>query len=103
MKTFCPNCEKETESTFICEVHCCNECDEDNGNYEKPLTTKLQDENNKWKHLGDMKNDALDSYAEFYNQCLSVCNMDVDTNPCTEVDERILETLRKGANNERLS
>ena len=44
MKTFCPNCEKETESTFICEVHCCNECDEDNGNYEKPLTTKLQSE-----------------------------------------------------------
>ena len=44
MKTLCPNCEKETESTFICEVYACRECDEDNGNYEKPLTTKLQSE-----------------------------------------------------------
>ena len=39
MKTFCPNCEKQTDSTFICEVHMCNECNEDNGNYEKPQST----------------------------------------------------------------
>ena len=38
MKTFCPNCEKETESDFVCEVHSCQECNEDNGNYEKPST-----------------------------------------------------------------
>lgn len=39
MKTFCPNCEKVTDSTFICEVYFCKECAEDNGNYEKPSTT----------------------------------------------------------------
>jgi hypothetical protein len=36
MKTFCPNCQKETDSEFICEVYSCNECEEDNSNYEKP-------------------------------------------------------------------
>lgn len=39
MKTFCPNCEKETDSTFVCEVHMCNECNEDYGSYEKPQST----------------------------------------------------------------
>ena len=39
MKTFCPNCEKETDSTFVCEVHMCNECNEDYGSYEKPVST----------------------------------------------------------------
>ena len=39
MKTFCPNCEKQTDSTFVCEVHMCNECNEDNGSYEKPQST----------------------------------------------------------------
>jgi hypothetical protein len=38
MKTFCPNCEKETDCSFICEVYFCKECNEDNGNYEKPST-----------------------------------------------------------------
>jgi len=36
MKSFCPNCEKETESELTCEVYSCSECEEDNGNYEKP-------------------------------------------------------------------
>ena len=38
MKIFCPNCEKETDSEFVCEVYSCGECEEDNGNYEKPST-----------------------------------------------------------------
>jgi len=42
MKTFCPNCEKETDSSFICEVYFCKNCGEDNGNYEKPMSKKLK-------------------------------------------------------------
>jgi hypothetical protein len=42
MKTFCPNCEKVTDSSFICEVYFCKECAEDNGNYEKPMYKKLR-------------------------------------------------------------
>jgi hypothetical protein len=37
MKTFCPNCEKETENTLLCEIYSCHECDEEYENYEKPL------------------------------------------------------------------
>ena len=67
---------------------------------DRPIEGALQSEIARLKKLVDMKNDALDSYAEFYNQCLAICNMDVDTNPCTEADEIILETLRKGAKDE---
>jgi len=42
MKTFCPNCEKETDGAFICEVYFCRECDEDNSNYEKPTYNTLK-------------------------------------------------------------
>lgn len=41
MKTFCPNCEKETDSEITCEIYYCKECDEDNGNYEKPMYRNL--------------------------------------------------------------
>ncbi len=41
MKTFCPNCENDTESEFLCEVHSCNDCGEDCGNYEKPVARML--------------------------------------------------------------
>lgn len=41
MKTFCPNCEKETESELTYEIYYCKECDEDNGNYEKPMYHNL--------------------------------------------------------------
>jgi hypothetical protein len=41
MKAFCPNCEKETDSSFICEVYFCKECGEDNGNYHKPAYREL--------------------------------------------------------------
>ena len=35
MKTFCPNCEKETECEFRAELYWCSECDEDFASYEK--------------------------------------------------------------------
>ena len=41
MKTFCPNCEKETDSVFVCEVYECCECGEDYENYEKPSVGAL--------------------------------------------------------------
>ena len=41
MKTFCPNCEKETDATFVCEVYECKECGEDCENYEKPSAAAL--------------------------------------------------------------
>ena len=41
MKIFCPNCEKETDSELTHEVYYCKECDEDNGNYEKPTYRNL--------------------------------------------------------------
>jgi len=41
MKTFCPNCENDTESEFLCEVHSCNECGEDCGNYHKPVYREM--------------------------------------------------------------
>jgi tRNA(Ile2) C34 agmatinyltransferase TiaS len=43
MKTFCPNCEKETESEFLCEVYLCKDCEEDSSNYEKPMYNKLKE------------------------------------------------------------
>jgi len=35
MKTFCPNCEKETDCNFDAELYSCNECEEDFASYEK--------------------------------------------------------------------
>jgi len=43
MKIFCPNCEKETDSELTHEIYYCKECDEDNGNYEKPMYNKLKE------------------------------------------------------------
>ncbi|KKT67907.1 MAG: hypothetical protein UW63_C0093G0002 [Candidatus Uhrbacteria bacterium GW2011_GWF2_44_350] len=51
MNTFCPNCEKETDSTLVCEVYLCNECNEDNGNYEKPAYALLKPLREELKHL----------------------------------------------------
>ena len=42
MKTFCPNCEKETDAALVCEVYSCNECNEDYENYEKPLLKRAE-------------------------------------------------------------
>ena len=36
MKTFCPNCEKETECEFQAELYYCDECEGDFASYEKP-------------------------------------------------------------------
>ena len=35
MKTYCPNCDKETECEFRAELYWCSECDEDFASYEK--------------------------------------------------------------------
>ena len=39
MKTFCPNCEKETDCAFDAELYSCHDCDEDFASYEKPQST----------------------------------------------------------------
>jgi hypothetical protein len=59
MKTFCPNCEKETDSTIVCEVYECNECGEDNGNYEKPQAAALQ----------SFVKQTMDTAAAIYTAC----------------------------------
>ena len=39
MKTFCPNCEKETDCAFDAELYSCHDCNEDFASYEKPQST----------------------------------------------------------------
>ena len=63
MKTFCPNCEKQTDSTFICEVHMCNECNEDYGSYEKPVSTAAE------KKLQDFVKQTMDTVSTIYTAC----------------------------------
>ncbi|GEM_PF-3634351 len=41
MKTFCPNCEKETECEFQAELYYCDECEGDFASYEKPAEKEL--------------------------------------------------------------
>lgn len=42
IKTFCPECEKETNNDFVCEVYNCDGCCKDYEAYEKPAYMRLQ-------------------------------------------------------------
>jgi len=45
--------------------------------------------------IKDIKNDALNSYAEFYDKCLDIIAM-ADTPHCQETDDIILGYVIKG-------
>ena len=63
MKTFCPNCEKETDCTFDAELYSCNECEEDFASYEKPVSTAAE------KKLQDFVKQTMDTVSTIYTAC----------------------------------
>jgi len=65
MKTFCPNCEKENESDFVCEVYSCGECNEDYGSYEKPSTTY-------WKTQSDTEAEYILELSSFISHIMTL-------------------------------
>jgi len=60
MKTFCPNCEKETECDFTAELYECNECGEDFASYIKP---RFKEQNNQIENLKKSQEHVSSSQA----------------------------------------
>ena len=59
MKTFCPNCEKDTDCTHEAELYACNECGEDFAKYivsRKQANTDVSDTQNVIRKLREVSN-----------------------------------------------
>jgi len=97
MKTFCPNCEKETECNMPIEVYTCSECNEDFADYENPqiarLTARVKELEESDKYDTELTKKRIEEEATMWLGCVEKLQAKIreleDANRWIPVSERL--------------
>ena len=88
MKTFCPNCEKDTDCTHEAELYACNECGEDFAKYIVPRKPADSDVSMTQDVLTDIKTPQSieNTNPDYYKD-----ELDFDSMPIEKINQYLQE------------